>query len=237
MASKRWRGGQPALGGPWWLAAWTCAGALSGCSPQWANGVQPRVQTSGPSRQTGAADPAADPLERYTALPLGVRVRDKRIRVLLISVGDIAIYAHRPTDQPPTFTSVLRSYTSFKSNAVEGVDEFLNDITAAYVLPAGEIESVRQFIKQAIANVEYFRVDVRYTVDAAHGAVLVHEFVEEGPDRLLDRRLITPTAALAVIHYTDYDGWDLDKNETFLASHYLAQERGGKLVIEPKKTH
>ena len=129
---------------------------------------------------------------------------------------------------------MLRSYTSFKEKSLEGLDEFMNEVRAAYVHPPGEIDEVRKLIHSAVKDVEYYRVDVRHNPSEEHGAVLVYEFVEEGADRLLASRLISTPAALAVIHYTDADGWDIPANETMLAPHYDAIPQGDKLVVTVK---
>jgi hypothetical protein len=220
----------------WALAAAPACLVAVGCAPQW-TGTQ--VLTSASPAPVAELAPDVGPeerlLQRYAATPLGPQVRAKRLKVLVVHVGDVAIRVHRPTSAPPVFSAVLRSYTSFRDRSLEDVDDYLSNVDNGYNVDSSEVERVRQFIRRTVEAVTYYRIDLRYQADESHGAVLVYEFREEEGDRLLDSMLLAPQTTLGAIHFADQDGFDLDLDGTVLHDLYRVALRGEKLELQRRE--
>ncbi|MBW2528299.1 MAG: hypothetical protein JRI23_29250 [Deltaproteobacteria bacterium] len=208
----------------------------AGCAPKWTGS---QVLTAASTVPTVPLAPDIEPEERlrrhYAALPLGEQVRAKRLKVLVVHVGDVAIHRIQPDRSPPTYSAILRSYTSFRDRSLEDVDDYLDNVDRGYTVASSEVEQVRRFIRKAVEEVTYYRIDLRYTADESHGAVLVYEFVEEGEDRLLDSMLLTPQTTLSAIHFADQDGFALDVSKTALEELYRVALRDGKLEIQRRE--
>ena len=217
------------------VAAAACLGAV-GCAPKWTGN---QVLTSAAPAPTAQLAPDASPQEQlrqhYAATPLGEQVRAKRLKVLVVHVGDVAIHLHRQTGALPTFSAILRSYTSFRDRSLEDVDDYLSNVQNGYTVDFEEVEQVRKFIRRTVEEVTYYRIDLRYKADESHGAVLVYEFREEEGDRLLDSMLLAPQTTLSAIHFADQDGFALDVDGTVLHDLYRVALRGEKLELQRRE--
>lgn len=228
---------KPGPGTARWLGGWLVAAVLCSCAPTWTGAQVLTATRAAPAvRLASDATPRERLLDHYATEPLGERVREKRVKVLVVHVGDVAIYRHDAGPRAPTLSAVLRSYTSFRDRSLEDVDQFLTKVEAGYVVAADEVERVRRFIRQAVEPVNYYRVDLRYTVGESHGAVLIYEFREEGEDRLLDAMLLSPPTALSAIHFADLDGFALATDATVLGDHYRATDVGGTIDLRRRRT-
>ena len=214
------------------LAAVLCLPLALGCAPEWVtepatSGAVPRPAAT----TSAAADPEEQLLEEYRTTPLGERVRSKRITVVFVNMADMALYHHGAAPEPQTISTVMRSYTSFKSESVADLVAFFTAVKSGYVVSPAEFDEVLAFVQSSIAPVEYYRLDARYRIGAEKGALFIYDHGNDEGDVLLASRLISAPAARAVLHYTDTDGWGTGEQDTVLGDHYVLVHRDGRLDL------
>ena len=169
-------------------------------------------------------------LAHYSSMPLGRVMRQTQFK-FISTFGDMFIYDRRDSSGT-TLTLVARSYTSYKSSAMEKVRHHLDKIAREYHLDNDEAASVKSHINGLIRAVPYFRVDVRYTNDKERGAIFVYQHVDGRNDKLLGKRSISKKASLSLLHYSDRIFMKRPYIDTIICRFYKAVNWPGRLDFE-----